>query len=520
MLYRWFNTLKIRSLILSLGVLSVLITLANSLHASYEVQRELLIENTLESNRVYASKLAAVANMFIKTSYGHLAYSASLLSTNMNVPEVLNAETYRLHSQSAQFNAVVVVNAEGTIVSSSPRTMALEGLTVSTPSARQSLNAKQALVADPFHSPAGNYIISLSQPIFSEQGDYLGYISGAIYLEKNNVLNSLLGTHDYRDGSYLYVVDRNRTLIYHPNPQRIGETVTTNVAVNDVVTGMEGAHPVVNSKGIQMLAGFAPVEKSGWGVIAQRPLEATLAPLNEHIGRVIVKSIPVALLTLLGIWFASMLIAKPLRRLAKGTSNIKQLPEENISQIKAWYYEAQQLKKAIMTSMNVLNERITQLHSDSQTDSMTGLLNRRGMQHLLEKYAADNIPFAVLMLDIDHFKRINDTYGHDVGDKVIKVFATMLKKFERPNDALCRSGGEEFIALLPHTTKKEAFEIAEQFRIQFSQHKMPTKEPITVSIGAAQWPGLPEPIHKVLKQVDQALYLAKQQGRNKTVQAS
>lgn len=151
---------------------------------------------------------------------------------------------------------------------------------------------------------------------------------------------------------------------------------------------------------------------------------------------------------------------------------------------------------------------------------MTGLLNRRGMQQVLEQHMANNTPFAVLMLDIDHFKQINDTYGHDMGDKIIGLFATMLKQFERPNDALCRSGGEEFIVLLAHTTQQQAFEIAEQFRLHFSQYKMPSNQQVTVSIGAAHWPGLPTPIHQVLKKVGEALYQAKQNGRNNTVQAS
>ncbi|MCO4320044.1 diguanylate cyclase [Aliidiomarina quisquiliarum] len=520
MFYRWLKKQKVRSLILSLGVASVFITLGNSFYASYEVQRDLLIENTLEANRVYAAKLADVANAFIKTSQSHLAYSAALLSAHMNNPELLNSETLRLHTQSNQFNSVVIVNTEGVIISSSPRAMALDGLKISTENARQSLNAKRLLVANPFVSPAGNYLVSLSQPIFSPHGDYLGYISAAIYLEQDNILRSLLATHDYKDGSYLYVVDRNRTLIYHPNAERIGEVVTINKAVNQVVQGIEGTQTIFNSKGIEMLAGFAPVTQAGWGVVAQRPLEATLAPLNGHISRIVIKSLPLVLVTLLGIWFASTLIARPLRHLAKKTSPIDPAPVQNMNHVQAWYYEAQQLKQAIMNSMDVLNERITQLHSDSQTDPMTGLLNRRGMQQVLEQHAANNIPFAVLMLDIDHFKQINDTYGHDMGDKIICLFANILKEFERPNDALCRSGGEEFIALLPHTTQQQAFELAEQFRTHFSQYKMPTNVQVTVSIGVAYWPGLPMPIHKVLKKVDEALYQAKQEGRDRTVQVN
>ncbi len=244
----------------------------------------------------------------------------------MDNREQLDSETHRLHTQSSQFNSVVIVNTEGLIISSSPQAMALDGLKISTENARQSLNAKRPLVANPFVSPAGNYLVSLSQPIYSAQGDYLGYISGAIYLEQDNILRSLLAYHDYKDGSYLYVVDRNRTLIYHPDAKRIGEVVTINQAVNDVVMGKEGTHTIFNSKGIEMLAGFAPVTQTGWGVVAQRPLEATLAPLNGHISRVVIKSLPLTLMTLLAIWFASTLIAAPFGTLQKKPTPLTRHP--------------------------------------------------------------------------------------------------------------------------------------------------------------------------------------------------
>lgn len=519
MQHRWYKKIKLRSLILSLGVLSILLTLGSSYLATYKVQRQLLIDNTLESNRVYAAKLAAVAATFVKTSLGHLDYSASLLTNGIDNPQRLTAEVERLHSQSAQFNSVVVVNREGLIIASSPAELAQSNLTVSTQNASQSLNAQRPLVTDPFLSPAGNYIISLSQPIFSDEGDYLGYISGSIYLQQQNILSNLLGTHDYKDGSYLYVVDRNRTLIYHPELSRVGEFVSINDAVNDVAQGKFGAHPIVNSKGIEMLAGFAPVELAGWGVVAQRPLTATLAPLNSHMKQVIMQNSPLILMTLLFVWLASTLISRPLWHLAKSTSPQDPTPRQQITDIRAWYYEAAQLKSAIIKSTDLLNQRIRELYNDSQTDPMTGLLNRRGMRHILEKYEYNEVPFTVLMCDLDHFKTINDTYGHDIGDQVIIIFATLLKQLSNAGMTLCRSGGEEFIVLIPHASPDEACSHADALHERLANASFPLDIPVTVSIGAAGWTGSSSSVHSVLKQADQALYKAKQQGRNTTVSA-
>ncbi|WP_417614731.1 diguanylate cyclase [Oceanisphaera sp.] len=514
MLLRSLITINLRNLILTLAILSVLITLGNSFHATYQVQRTLLIENTLESNRVYAAKLAEVTDVFLKVTQSHLAYSASLLSSRMNDSQALMEEVRRLHQQSDSFNSVVIVNTEGLIIASSPPALALNGIKIDTPSARQSLEAKRPLITDPFISPAGNYLISLSHPVFADNGDYLGYISGSIYLGQDNILGAILGKHYYQDGSYLYVVDRNKTLIYHPKEQRIGQVITNNVAINEVIAGKEHAYALFNSEGTEMLAGFAPVHRAGWGVVAQRPKQGALAELDGHILNVFLKSLPLTFLTLAGIWLSALFIARPLWQLAQSATVMSQ---QDISKIHSWYFEAAHLKQAILKGMGLLNDKISQLHTDSHTDAMTGLLNRRGMQQVLDQYQKEQRSFSVITLDIDHFKQVNDHYGHDVGDKVIQTLATLMMSNARKEDAVCRSGGEEFIIFLPDTQPDVAFKVAERLRQQVAEFDMPTAGFITISLGIAHWPGEPKAIKSILKQADQALYLAKQQGRNRTI---
>lgn len=520
MLLRSLTKINLRTLILSLAVLSVLITSGNSFYATYEVQRTLLINNTLEANRVYATKLAEVTDAFLKTTQSNLSYSANFLSSQMDNNDILMDETRRLHQQSGTFNSVYVVNATGTVIAASPQTLDLKGVKVNSTNAPQHLEAKQPLITDPYVSPLGNYMINLSHPIFSANGDYQGYIGGSIYLEQDNILGAILGKHYYHDGSYLYVVDRNKTLIYHPNKERIGQKIANNIAIDDVVAGKEDAHALFNSKGIEMLAGFAPVKRAGWGVVAQRPKQATLAGLDGHIVSVFIKALPLTFLTLLGIWLSAVFISRPLWQLAYNAQLIdKKEAQGNISSVRSWYFEAAQLKLAILKGTGLLNDKISQLHTDSHTDVMTGLLNRRGMQQMLDQYQEKQRSFAVVTLDIDHFKRVNDSYGHDVGDMVIKALAALMKNNARKEDALCRSGGEEFIIFLPDTTLSTALTVAERLRLQVAEFNMPTAGFITISLGIAYWPGDPVIINSILKQADQALYQAKQQGRNRTVTA-
>ncbi|MBU3823353.1 MAG: sensor domain-containing diguanylate cyclase [Candidatus Oceanisphaera merdipullorum] len=513
----WF---KLRGLILGLAVCSVLITLGNSFYATYEAQRSLLINNTLEANRVYAAKLAEVTTVFLDMAQDRLAYSANLLGEQMNDATRLGEEVLRLQQSTEIFNSVAVVDANARVLATSPEALGIRGLKLMSVQAQLAISTKIPMITDPFTSEAGNYLISVSRPIFAKDGNYLGYVMGTIYLQKKNILNDFLGKHYYQDGSYLYVVDRHKTLIYHPDNARIGEQVEQNPAIDAVVSGQEGAYAVTNSKGIEMLAGFAPIANTGWGVVAQRPRDITLAGLDGHIIKVFIRSLPMVLLTLFGIWLSAVLISRPLWLLARDTRLIEdKTAQDNISHIHSWYFEAAQLKRAIVKSMGQLNDKISQLHNDSHTDAMTGLLNRRGMASVLDSYQEKRTVFSVITLDIDFFKRVNDTYGHDVGDEVIKKLAQLMRTQARKEDQLCRSGGEEFMIFLPNILPETAFTVAERLRELIAGTEIPLVGYITVSFGVAYWAALDSPrsINDTLKLADQALYKAKQQGRNRTV---
>lgn len=519
----WLLKFDLHRLILALAVLGVLATFGNSFYAVYQAQRQLLIANTLESNRVYAAKLAASTDSMIASAQGQLAYSARLLAPLLSTRDEsgLEQEVNRLRLQTGTFNSVVIVNADATIVAVSPETLQLKGARLSSRSALDAIASKQPQITDPFVSLSGNYLISLSYPVFSADQRYLGYVAGTIYLESTSVLSSLLGQHYYQDGSYLYVVDRAKTLIYHPDPKRIGHRIEGNAAVDEVLAGDNGALDVQNSRGIEMLAGFAPVTSAGWGIVAQRPRSATLAELDGQMSGVLMQMVPTTLGILFLIWLSATFISRPLRQLAKRASLMDQQEAfSHIAGIRAWYFEAAQLKQAILKGLGLLNTKIDKLHNDSHTDPMTGLFNRRGMQRLLDEYLLEPRPLCVIALDIDHFKRINDNFGHDVGDRVIVALARLMQQDVRSDAALCRSGGEEFLLLLPGVTLIQARGIAERLRLKVAGHEMETAGAITLSLGVAHWSADREhPLDTVLKQADEALYEAKRQGRNRVVVA-
>ncbi len=160
-------------------------------------------------------------------------------------------------------------------------------------------------------------------------------------------------------------------------------------------------------------------------------------------------------------------------------------------------------------------------------DSLTGIYNRRfGMERLHEEYTRvirQDLPLSLLMMDIDHFKSINDTYGHRAGDRALKLVVKVMKSVMREGDILCRYGGEEFMAILPGADCDNAQEVAERIRRRISDTHLEHGDqiiPITISIGMASWPEHQvENEQQLIERADQTLYMAKESGRNRVVLA-
>ncbi|WP_315744367.1 MULTISPECIES: PleD family two-component system response regulator [unclassified Bradyrhizobium] len=160
------------------------------------------------------------------------------------------------------------------------------------------------------------------------------------------------------------------------------------------------------------------------------------------------------------------------------------------------------------------------------TDGLTSLHNRRYMEThlatLAEQAASRGKPLGLMMLDIDFFKAINDTYGHDAGDDVLREFAMRVRRSIRGIDLACRYGGEEFVIVMPETDLHVAGMVAERLRRSianepFAVHKGVKRIDVTVSIGLSTLEHKGEPISDVLKRADTALYRAKHDGRNRVV---
>ncbi|WP_147199153.1 sensor domain-containing diguanylate cyclase [Pantoea sp. CCBC3-3-1] len=504
------------TLITLLVIASIVITLASSLYASSQVQREVLINNTLESNRVYATKLASTTEMFFQQAESQLAWSAKEISSGMDDDALTLREVNRLREQTRSFNSVVIVDANGWLKAISPESLMLKGMHLTSSATRQALAERRPLVSKATLSAANNLMVFVSYHIWSANGNYLGFIGGTIYLKKKSILNELLGEQFYRDGSSLYVVDGDNRVLYHQNSRLIGQTIKP--LISDDRKKDNGYQQVLKQHGEPMLAGYAMVATPGWMIVAMKPTQTTLVPLTSLVLKVLLRSIPWVLLTIFLAWFLARLIAKPLGQLASKATQMDMLGVSlEIGNIRSWYYEASQIKAAMLTGIGLLQDKIGRLKFEVQTDPLTSLLNRRGLSAVLEYFIATNQPFAVLALDIDHFKRVNDTWGHDVGDSVIKNVAQQLGKSSRQTDVVCRNGGEEFLMILPGADRDMAGAIAERVRKRIEQQEQELVGHVTISIGVALWAADNASVERVFKQADDALYAAKNAGRNRVI---
>ncbi|QOP40866.1 GGDEF domain-containing protein [Sulfurimonas marina] len=205
--------------------------------------------------------------------------------------------------------------------------------------------------------------------------------------------------------------------------------------------------------------------------------------------------------------------------------NIAAKNESEVSQINAM---TPSIKNYFEAAKPVIESRIltAKLRDTSLRDGMTGLYNRRFLEEFIDQVISQanrkDETYTVLMLDVDFFKMVNDTYGHDLGDKVIVELANVLKKSIREADLAIRYGGEEFLILLHNATSEGALNVAQKIHQSFAaltfEVGMGETMKKTISIGIAKYPSDADSIWKTIKFADTALYEAKNTGRNKIVE--
>ena len=230
-------------------------------------------------------------------------------------------------------------------------------------------------------------------------------------------------------------------------------------------------------------------------------------------------------------YLLELTIVRPLERLTGGATRVSagdldvQVPVVDRSEVGYLTSVFNHMVTRLREGRDALAARNQELQELSITDGLTGLHNHK---HLIETLEAEvarahrlQHHFSIMMVDLDHFKRYNDTYGHLAGDEALARASALLKDSIRSIDYAARYGGEEFLLLLHEVGVDDAMRVAERVRQRIAREKFGQEQvAVTVSIGVAEFPGHGETALALIAAADAALYEAKRNGRNRVVQAS
>ncbi|MFB6468054.1 diguanylate cyclase [Cytobacillus sp. Hz8] len=507
--------IKFQIAISLLVILTVISTILVSWFTARSALKEALAKEYMDSNYEYAKKLSISTTDLLEdmeqnlNAVGRIAGFQEFTNKDLDNWKFANSD---------YFNSIFITDPHGVIQLISPMLVQFNGkqvragMKIRSTTIKKALKIKKPFISQPYRATSGQLIILISTPIFDEQGNYKGIIGGTIYLESENILKRILNNHVYGNGSYVYVVDHSGRIIFHPNPERIHELVSDNKVVQQLMKGKSGATEVVYSDGKKYFSGYAIEKKLGLGIVTQTPVDVIKVPLQDLLKKMTAQLLPLLLIILLVAGFLANNLSRPLNTLAKYSEdaiNQKKMVSLQALHTDSNIYEVRQLYHQFKNHMEILNSQI-------QLDGLTGIANRKTFDVVLEDWNEQGINFSIIFLDIDHFKKVNDQYGHLVGDEVLKYLAVMMKDVSRDEDLCFRYGGEEFGILIREMNEKQAFQIAERLRLSVAETPSPTGNAITISLGISTRQR--EDFHPkaVIEKADAALYASKANGRNQT----
>lgn len=519
-----FNSRKVNlaTLFTSLVAASVVLTLLILTISSYQSDKESLTDTYLSLNYSKAEKMSQSVESLFGSMRTNLETTVRFLEANENLSdEEIHESLELLRVSSGYFNSLSWIDETGVIRAISPVSIGIKGETIAPGLSKDALDAREPSLTSPYTGLSNRLIMLMSQPIYSKDGTYRGMIGGSIFLQEENVLNQLLGNDAVeQNGSYYFVVGPKGTLLFHPERNLIGESVYENPVVRKLTQGKSGMEHVTNTKGVPMLAAYSHVSEPGWGIVQQTPYSFLQDSLIEQLLKMLKNMLlPSLFLLLLSVFIARKLAApfthlgNLVDQLAEGKTVSQPLKETLIKP--HWNREADLLTKSVAVAFETLERNNQRLTESALTDTLTGLPNRRKLDEVLTEWSSEDRIFSLLVLDIDHFKSINDSYGHQKGDETLKELAAVVQEIIRPEDYCFRYGGEEFVLLLPETNRLAAYQTAEQIRRKIEKTSLIPDKTVTVSIGISEFPTQTRSMAELFQKADQALYNSKSEGRNR-----
>ena len=364
------------------------------------------------------------------------------------------------------------------------------------------------------------------------------------------VLESLTPASSDESALELFIFDRQGTLIFAPGGRTevmraAGQRLPEGIQINNNRDGGGNTQTTVArwQDGKRYLTAATQLQPRnaasdlGWRIVARQPVELAFAEADDTVQLALAIGLVAALFASALAWLAARRLSVDLYALADAASGVEAgRPGSDIPAMQS-SREVQQLSQSLgrmthhlVAAREAMEEKVRlrtleleaanrALDLQARTDALTGLLNRRGFETQMAFAVAlarrSSRPLSLITVDVDHFKRVNDTYGHEAGDEVLRRLARTLESRLRGSDVVARLGGEEFVALLPDTDLNGAQSIAQALVTAMAEQQDPVVGTITVSAGVATMRGAEDNGAAMLRRGDAALYEAKGQGRNR-----
>lgn len=510
------------SIIVFLGILVLITTYFAEAH-SRTVETNQQLRNIISLQRLFIERWLSDHSAQIK----YLASSVTPASSQ----EEIRKNFLSFMSTQDEFAAVVYLDAKGKVVVDTAGPSA-SGSDLSGRQYFKEAQQGRSFITDIMVTKnAGTSVVIVSSPVQDTAGQFNGLVFGAI---KTDVFGKLMSQFESNDADETYLLGQTGKFITSP----LGiQNLQADATVNDSPILRQAQEQIISDAPYENYAGKKVIGQYGWTkdgqwlIIAEKNYEGVFKSLFNNM---LVMVIIILGVTILSFILLTILLTKgverPLRLLLEGTKIMRDGNYDyriSMNTVKAAPTEIQELCDTFNATSQKLSSTIQMLEQTAVVDQLTELYNRRFILNeglmVLETCIRGGQPCSVLMIDIDFFKKVNDTYGHLVGDRVIIFAASILMACIRNCDMVSRYGGEEFLILSPNTEADPgAVVLGERIRRHFEDN--PYREDgltvnLTVSIGAADYRKQPSygktVLEDMISRADQALYLAKNKGRNR-----
>lgn len=387
---------------------------------------------------------------------------------------------------------------------------------------QDTLAAQEGVVSAPYRGLlSGRPVVAVTQPVLDAKGALAYVLVGSIDLQRPAFAGQLNALHGHA-GGYLFIVAADGTMVYHPDSSRVlSRDTAPGTPAHAVLASADGWRDDVQDQGQRVLLAHTRLKRVDWTIAAALPIDDVFAAMASVRRQALAATALAALAAGLLGWLLVRAMLAPLyrlygqvRALGRDAVDIEQFnsarPDEFGHLSRAFYQVSRQQQMA---------ER--NLQRLATTDALTGAHNRRMFDEFfpqaLKRAIRAGQQIGLAVLDIDHFKNINDTYGHQAGDAVLVQFADRLRQAVRSTDTVARIAGDEFVIVFEHLDAGHDVnllgeKIVAAMKASFAVNGKALD--VTASIGIALTTELPASVEKVMLAADQALYCVKAAGRN------